>query len=90
MLRQIKLNERPKSGYIPDVYGRHKQGCHNPGKSWKVLKLEKGPGKSWHFTSFCLKSWNFIQLLPCLYQYKVLTVFGILHVVFPSNIFLQV
>ena len=27
-------------------------------QSWKVLELEKGPGKSWNFTYFCRKSWK--------------------------------
>ena len=27
-------------------------------QSWKVLELEKGPGKSWNFTYFFLKSWK--------------------------------
>ena len=67
------------------------QGCHNPGESWKVLELEKGPGKSWNFTYFCLKSWkgpgilysSFHVFIKC----KHLKLFGILLVVFPSNIF---
>ena len=28
------------------------QGCHNPGKSWKVLEFENDPGKSWKVLEF--------------------------------------
>ena len=43
------------------------QGCHHPGKSWKVLEFKKCPGKSWNVLEFpdfpigfLEKSWNFI------------------------------
>ena len=34
----------------------------SPRRSWKVLKFEKNPGKSWSFTEVLEKSWKSHEL----------------------------
>ena len=49
----IRLFLKSLSEYFLEVL------CHGSHQSWKLLKFEKSPGKSWNFFEILEKSWNF-------------------------------